>query len=316
MEIYEIYQIFIVFFALIYGNGTVNARVLYGALFAGVLLWLVLFVLQGAGLYVMAKNRGIKKKWLAFVPFANIWYMGRLAGTCNVFGRKMEKPGLYAMIASIASFLVVASAMAVQIVLTAKFGDYIVQDESGYKWANLTGGAVYAYNYFQVSYYLIPIFRLAYMILMFILLTGLYKKYYARGYLLLSWVALFVPVSRYIAVFVLRNNRAIDYEAYMRAKREEFLRRQQQYNPYGFSPYNRNPYNQPPNGGTPYGSPDGYDRPRNDGGNGASGEDPFSEFAPGTSDGAGRNENSGRGGPDGTGSGRTGNGSDSDDLFN
>ena len=76
--------------------------------------------------------------------------------------------------------------------------------------------------------------------------------------------------------------KAIDYEAYVRQKREEFMRRQQQYynqygNPYG-NPYG-NQYNRPPyNGGygNPYnGAPNQNPTPNN----ASKDEDPFAEFS-------------------------------------
>ena len=54
-------------------------------------------------------------------------------------------------------------------------------------------------------------------------------------------------MARFIVIFILRNNAPIDFEAYMRAKREAYARRMGSYgNPYG-NPYGQNPYNpQPP----------------------------------------------------------------------
>ena len=67
---------------------------LFTALGIGGGIRLVLFVLQGFGLYAMAKKREMKNKWLAFVPLASVWYMGKLAGACDGFGKKMKRPGL------------------------------------------------------------------------------------------------------------------------------------------------------------------------------------------------------------------------------
>ena len=64
-------------------------------------LWLPFFILQSVGLYAMAKKRGFKKRALAFIPFANMLYMGKLAGNCNFFGRKMKRAGLYLMLAQL-----------------------------------------------------------------------------------------------------------------------------------------------------------------------------------------------------------------------
>lgn len=65
---------------------------------------------------------------------------------------------------------------------------------------NLSGFGLYVYNFYRFSDFFIGIFELIYIILLLILLMGLYKRYYAKGYLLLSWLGLFLPVSRYIVV--------------------------------------------------------------------------------------------------------------------
>lgn len=235
MEIYTIYRGFVSIFATVRGLEQVDGKMLFTALGIGGGIWLVLFVLQGFGLYAMAKKREMKNKWLAFVPFASVWYMGKLAGACDVFGKKMKRPGLYTMISQILTALVCAATITVEILLFTKYGteEYKIIGEYGVQWSNLPTAGRYAFNFYVISDYILSIVQLVYLVLLFILLMGLYKKYYTRGYMLLSFVALFVPMSRYIAIFVIRNNKAIDYEAYMRARREEFIRRQQQQNPYG-----------------------------------------------------------------------------------
>ncbi len=204
---------------------------------------------------------------------------------------------------------------------TTYAGDMIQNESGSPQWPGLTGFAMYVRNYYYFSDFIVSIAQLAYTIMLFILLMGLYKKYYARGYLLISWLALLVPASRYVAVFVLRNNKAIDYDAYMRAKREEFMRRQQQNpygNPYNRGPYNQGPYSQNPYGGNPYNQPpDGYGQNNNpSGGQKSAPDDPFSEFASGSS--SGKNSSDKGNSADGTGgsnpSGTSG-GSGGDDLF-
>ena len=321
MEIFEIYQV-VLFFGLLFAKGAVSGRLLYGCVFIGLGIWLALFVLQGVGMYKMVKNRSLKNKWLAFVPFVNIWYMGKLAGTCNIFGRKMKRAGLYTVLAQILAVVVCAATVAAEIMLYTTYAGDMIQNESGSpQWPGLTGFAMYVRNYYYFSDFIVSIAQLAYTIMLFILLMGLYKKYYARGYLLISWLALLVPASRYVAVFVLRNNKAIDYDAYMRAKREEFMRRQQQNpygNPYNRGPYNQGPYSQNPYGGNPYNQPpDGYGQNNNPpGGQKSAPDDPFSEFASGSS--SGKNSSDKGNSADGTGgsnpSGTSG-GSGGDDLF-
>ena len=87
--------------------------------------------------------------------------------------------------------------------------------------------------------------------------------------MVLSFLQLFVPLARYVLIFIVRNNKEIDYDAYMKAKYEDFMRKQAQYgsNPYG------NPYGNRYGNGNPYGQKPPY------GGSGQSQNDPFAEFA-------------------------------------
>ena len=72
---------------------------LWASLGTSFFIWIALFLLQSFALYRMAKNQGIGKRFLAFIPFANILYMSKLAGKCTFFGRRMKNAGIYAMIA-------------------------------------------------------------------------------------------------------------------------------------------------------------------------------------------------------------------------
>lgn len=326
MEFYAIY-VLISNFGVLFGSSEGGiavdsmARILIVSLPIAAAVWLALFILQGVGLFTMAKKAGLKNKWLAFVPFADLILMGKLAGTCSIFGRKMKRSGLYAMLASVLSTLYVAALVAAQILLFTVYRDAIVIDEFGSAdWVGLTGFGNFVRNFYMIGDLLGGIVELIYVILLFILLTGLYKKYYAKGYLILSWVGLFLPVSRYIVVFVLRNNKAIDYEAYMRAKREEYMRRNPYgpygpyggpYNPGNQGPYNQGPYNQGPYNQGPYNQGPYNQGPYGQSGNGTPGQsgsaadDPFAEFAPGASSGT-----------DASGKGDKKENKDDDDLFN
>ena len=235
----------------------------------GFSIWLVFFILQGFGLSAMAKKRGLKKRWLAFIPFANIWYIGKIAGECNVFGQRMKRGGLYTMLAQIFTTILGLLIYSSLVYLFVVEGPPET-DQFGFPfWVNLTGFSAVAYKFYGISQYILPIFQLVYEVFMLILLIALYKRYAHRNYFILSMLALFVPVSRFIVIFVLRNRNGIDYDAYMRARHEAYMRQQQQYggyNPY-YGGYNRNPYGNPYN--NPYGNTQNAPKPP---------EDPFGEF--------------------------------------
>lgn len=285
MEIYNIFEG--IFGSLRYGtsNESISSLpLLLYSLCVAFFVWMVFYVFQSIGLYVMAKKQGLKRKALAFIPFVNIYYMGKITGECRFFSRKVKYVGLYAMLAQICVSIAVGLTIAAEFYLYATYGEprYDATTEFGTLlsppvWDGVTGGvgkiAEWCLNYGESLF--IPTFGLVYDILMLVLLISLYKKYTARWYLPLSILWVFAPLSKGIVVFVLRNRKPIDYEAMMRARREEYIRRQQQYgNPYG----NRygNPYSNPY--GNPYG---GQNQPRTPDQNSASSkqEDPFEEFS-------------------------------------
>ena len=291
MEVYQLYNASSMIFTLF---GTVGIRARIGGMIVGASIWAIVFILQGLGLYKMAKNRAMHKKWLVFVPFANIWYIGKLAGDCNVFGQRVKRAGLYTMLAQIITTLVCALALAMEVYLYAVVGEPNYHEELGiYYWGNLTGFSVTADKIYTISGYILPIFQLVYEIFMLVLLFGLYKKYYPKNYMFLGILSLVLPMASYIVIFVLRNRKAIDYEKYMQARREAYMRQQQQYyngygNPYGYNPYGQNGYNQPqrPQPEEPFSEFGGKKESTNDAGpfddfssnNDEKQENPFDEF--------------------------------------
>jgi hypothetical protein len=145
----------------------------------------------------------------------------------------------------------------------------------------LTGFGGVVEEFYGLSSFLFSIPELVYQIFMMVLLMGLLKSYSPKNYTGLGLLSLFIPEARFISIFVLRNRKAINFEQYMRARREEYIRQRQQYqNQYGNS-YG-NPYGNPYGYGgqqttrTPYNTPQN-ERP-------APPEEPFAEFGTGNTE--------------------------------
>ncbi len=267
MEIYNFYQAIKMNMTL-----TDNRQVLIISAALTVAVWIALFVLQGVGIYTMATKQGFKKRGLAFVPFVNLWYIGKLAGECHFFGQRMKRAGMYAMIAQILVAVVsILTIAAEQYLWMTQGAPKIATGYDYYYWTGLSGFALHASRFFDVSGYVLPIFQLFVEIFLVVVMMGLCKKYAPKNYTMLGLLVLFVPASRCIILFVLRKRQPIDFEAYMRARHEAFMRAQQQYynrqNPYG-NPYG-NPYNTP---NSPYGGPGKDEKTA------AKPADPFEEF--------------------------------------
>lgn len=244
MELYFCKTFAEIFTSLFVDNGfqsTVTSLAVGGA------IWLLLFLLQGIGLSTMAKRRDIKHRFLAFLPFANIWYMGKLAGECRVFGRKMKRAGLYAMLAQIFATVFVGLIFTSEVYLYYQNPFPEMIETSFVPCFNLTGFGAKVETFYLESAFFLSLFELVYAILMMILLTALLRRYTPRQYRLLTILFLFCTPVRFVSVFCVRGNEPVDYEAYLRAQREAYYHRQQRY----YGNYNRGNY------GNPYGQ-NGY----------------------------------------------------------
>ncbi len=277
MELYNFYSL-AQLIGVLFSNDLKQA-VLAGAIGGGI-LWIGLFFLQGAGLYALAKRQNMRKRWLAFVPFANIYYMGKIVGECHFFGQRMKNAGLYAMIAQIVTTVITLSYILAEVYLIWNFEPMVTELGTIY-WVGLKGFAGFVNNFYAVGSYLMALLTLVTQILLVILMMGFFKKYAPRNHRVLSVVVFIIPMARFIAVFALRNREPFDYEEYMRRQHEAYIRRQQQYyNGYG------NPYGNPYGGSSPYGM-GGYQGPQGGQEPPKPQDEPFGEFggAP-TNDGA------------------------------
>ncbi len=252
MEIFDFYQTAVTLLLQYGEQGTkvsLKETLLISAIVA-LSLAALLFIFQGIGLYCMAKKQGLKNGWLAFLPFGNIYYMGKMAGTCQFFGQKLKRTGLYVMLAQIFTTLVAALYIAAQFYLVWNCGDEVKFTEwQSMYWIGLTGFANVANAFYEVSTYVLSMLTLVTKILLTIMLIALFKKYSPFTYRMLALVCFFIPAVRFICIFVLRNRKPFDFEAFIRRQQEEFIRRQQEY----YNTYGRPNGSYGPHMGSPYG---------------------------------------------------------------
>jgi hypothetical protein len=262
MELYSVFTT--VLQSLFMFGAKQTGDVLVIGLIIGSGVWLSLFILGSFGIFRMAKRNGLKNKWLAFLPFGNLIYMGKIAGEFHVFGQKMKRCGLYAMLAQIVSAILSVGLIVSQIYLYYVEGAPVYDAELGESvWKNISGLSLKMFNLYNTSFLLFTFAQLIYQIFLLLLLNGLYRKYAPKNYFIFLILAFMVPPARYIVTFALSGKKPIDYEAYMRARREAYIRQQHQYYGNGYN----NPYSRPY--GNPYQNP--YNRPQQP-------EEPFSEF--------------------------------------
>ena len=149
MELYYFYQI-----ATIVAMLVAKSKLLLPipGIIGGLVLWAILFVLQGFGLYKMAQNRNVKNKALAFVPFVNIWFIGKLAGECHFFGQKLKRAGMYAMIMQIIASILCFATIAAEAYLWTVHGAPEMETQLGsVYWTGLTGFSLTVSKFYDLS---------------------------------------------------------------------------------------------------------------------------------------------------------------------
>ncbi len=69
-------------------------------LFYGVFgaIWLIGYLVNGFGLYNMAKKQGVPNGWMAFIPFVRSYFQGMLAGEVTVGRQRIKNPGLWLLL--------------------------------------------------------------------------------------------------------------------------------------------------------------------------------------------------------------------------
>ena len=237
-------------------------------------IYLVCLIMGGIGMHVMAKKRGMKGSWMAFVPFLNTLYAGKLAGEVNVFGKKVKWMGLAA---TFLEFVYVGlSAFSCYLLFSLLQPGYFT-----YRTANTIGGEAYQAELVTervplgmrwmltadtVCEILIYVFYILMLLAMCLMFYSFYRKYYARSPFIMMFLSALFPF-RGIVIFAVRNNAPVDYDAWMRQRMEEFNRRQQQNRPGNYGGYG---------GYGGYGTPN--DPGSSNGAGGGTGENPFPDF--------------------------------------
>ncbi len=68
-----------------------------------ILIGIAFYVFSSLMFYRLAQKRGVEHAWLAWIPYANLYLHGQIAGPMNLFGKiRIEKTGLVLLLAPLA----------------------------------------------------------------------------------------------------------------------------------------------------------------------------------------------------------------------
>ena len=247
----------------------------------GGLCFAIVYIFQSVGLFVIAGNEGYKNRWMAFVPFLNTYYLGVCAQKNRAF--KSVDTRYLSLAAAILEALLVAGYI-VLYVAQFKLLDagciYEVQSENSYGYIiteyvlrGVPMNLLWAAWCFEcLNLYILTWVDLIFLALQVFVLSAFFQTFAARRYFLFTITSVLFPIQG-ILIFILRNNRGMNYREFMRREQERQYRVYQQYyrQNQGSDPYGQNGY-QGGNYGDPYsGENSSY------GGNSGS-SDPFSDL--------------------------------------
>ena len=265
---------------------------LWVQLLVGAVSFAIVFVFQAIALYTIARREGYKNKWMAFIPFANTYYIGVCAQKNKFHNIDARTLGLitavfefllfaFYILYYVACYLVIDYEIATETTTTVMgisrtFTEYSLEGVP----ENLAWAA-WMYNY--MYRYILRFVDLLFLLCQICLLMTFFQTYSCRRYVLFTVTSVLFPIQG-ILFFVVRNNKALNYKEFLRSEQARVYRMYQQQqqqnfnrNPYSRNPYNQNPYKDSPNNdSTEYG--------------GSAPEDPFGDL--GGSGGSGGNTDS------------------------
>ncbi len=181
------------------------------------------FVLKGFGIFTLSKRAGLDKAFLAFIPFASFYQLGRVVGPMSVFRKRVKNLGLWV---GLLSFLCFAIFHVYDYITYYDWFQTCIKTNS---FQELSVSATLLTNLLSVVYYMAS---LAYIIL-FVFLGIAFFNFYAKNNRTLFAILgiLFDPLFA-IFVFVVRKNERYDYYGEIRKMQEYYanLHRQAQQN--------------------------------------------------------------------------------------
>ncbi len=212
-------------YVLQYAFGGISISQIYICLGVAGALYFICLMLGGLGLYTMGTRAGVKHAWLAFLPFANTYYTGKIAGDTRFFGAKMKRAGLYAMIVEIVYVGLEVLSLVISFTLSnpAFYETQVVGDQYRRTLANVP--PQYAWMVSGMTW--VPLLStfvfLALAVFLCAVYNALYRKYYARSPFLMTILSVLLPVRGFI-LFAVRKNKPVDYEELMRKRMEQVMR--------------------------------------------------------------------------------------------
>ena len=178
------------------------------------LITILFFVLKAIAIRTMAKNRGLDKLYLAWIPFFNYILLGKVIGTVFLFRKKVNNVGLLVTIFSLISFVV-------QTLLNlgyyvSNLGEILGFNILDYGSTFVTNWMLQKGVFYTVIYYLYDILALFEIVISVSLIFFVFRKYAPERAFIYSIVSVFIDPAFSILLFVIRNRKPDSFSNYTR----------------------------------------------------------------------------------------------------
>ncbi len=196
--------------------------------------YIICYVFLGIGLYTMARRRNMQAAFLAWVPIANTYLMGKLIGEINVFGIKVKNIGLIGVITGVVYAGVAIANEVIYVDLLKDVWTDVINEGSkfhiyGYKTVDtITGevlkevpGEFYSISTGVTASILMlanSLTQLIDKIVCFTILLFMFRNYAPKSSFLFAILSIFFNILGPIFVFAIRNNSCEEYREYMKMK--------------------------------------------------------------------------------------------------
>ena len=197
---------------------------------------IALYLFRSFGIYTLAKRRGIKYLWMAFMPILWIYLVGKIIGKVSMFNKKINFGLIAVIVIGIYQVLHLAQTIlayipivdlyfqgqqlyyCVDIEIMEKLG-FVASQQYTFNASIFTVNPLYMdYTYeiitsiISITANILDIFN---VILLMMLYVYLFRAYNPRNYFMFALLSLFFGIFG-IFVFAIRKRQYVDYNEYMR----------------------------------------------------------------------------------------------------
>lgn len=174
-----------------------------------------LFLLKAVAIKTLAKNKGLDKLYLAWIPFFNYILLGKVIGTCFLFRKRVDNIGILVTIASLTCFVV---GTFLDLGYYVRELEYLFNFTIEYDSQFVTNWMAGKGTFYTIIWYLDDILTLIEIVLFASMVFFIFRKYAPERAFMYSILSIFFEFLFGVFLFVIRNKNASRYDEFIRTR--------------------------------------------------------------------------------------------------